>query len=74
MTPIEAAGTLYKIKQINDYLMSSFQVVKKSKVSLHYYIIHSENNINILHNCITHIAREEIHIAASQRLLSLSLS
>jgi hypothetical protein len=28
LTPIQAAGDLYKIKQINDILMSSFQVQK----------------------------------------------
>jgi hypothetical protein len=37
MTPIEATRMLYKIKQINNYLMSSFQVVKKLK--FHYKII-----------------------------------
>jgi hypothetical protein len=39
MTPIEAAGTLYKIKQINNYLMSSFQVKRKETIKFPYTII-----------------------------------
>jgi hypothetical protein len=39
MTSIEAAGTLYKIKQINDYLISSFQVTRKETIKFPYTII-----------------------------------
>jgi hypothetical protein len=38
MTPIEAAGQLYKINQINDFLVSSFQVQRK-KTKFSYKII-----------------------------------
>jgi hypothetical protein len=39
MTSIEATGTLYKIKQINDYLISSFQVTRKETIKFPYTII-----------------------------------
>jgi hypothetical protein len=39
ITPIEAVGTLYKIKKINDYLMSSFQVKRNETIKFPYKFI-----------------------------------
>jgi hypothetical protein len=38
LTPIQAAGELYKINKINDMLMSSFQVKKSTYTLLSFAI------------------------------------
>jgi hypothetical protein len=53
MTSIEAAGTLYKIKQINDYLISSFQVTRKETIKFPYTIIFSIVKITSISYTIT---------------------